>query len=71
VFGRDGGGHVGFLVGQSADRYYVLGGNQSNCVSIAPIAKSRAMGFRWPLSLATTITPLPVMSGGAVSSNEA
>jgi uncharacterized protein (TIGR02594 family) len=70
VFGRDGGGHVGFLVGESASHLYVLGGNQSNMVSIAPIAKARALGFRWP-GPPPPPAPLPSMSGGAVSSNEA
>lgn len=71
VFGRDGGGHVGFLVGESSSNWYVLGGNQANCVSIAPIAKSRALGFRWPLSVPASSTPLPRMSGGTISKNEA
>lgn len=71
VFGRSGGGHVGFLVGESAINFYVLGGNQANCVSITPIAKSRALGFRWPASLTASATPLPKMSGGTVSTNEA
>lgn len=71
VFGRDGGGHVGFLVGSGASEYYVLGGNQSNAVNIAPIAKSRALGYRWPASLPLGTTPLTNMSGGTVSRNEA
>lgn len=71
VFGREGGGHVGFLVGESATCFYVLGGNQANAVSIAPIAKSRALGFRWPASLPAGTTKLPQMSGGATSTNEA
>lgn len=71
VFGRDGGGHVGFLAGESASNWYVLGGNQSNAVNIAPIAKSRALGYRWPASLPAGSTPLPRMTGGTVSRNEA
>ncbi len=71
VFGRDGGGHVGFLVGQSASNFYVLGGNQSNAVNITPIAKSRALGFRWPLGRPLINRALPQMSGGTVSRNEA
>lgn len=47
---RNGGGHVGFIVGEDDKRYYCLGGNQSNTVSIAPIAKSRfkSSSFRYP-----------------------
>lgn len=71
VFGREGGGHVGFLVGESAASFYVLGGNQANAVSIMPLAKSRAIGFRWPAGLPAGTSPLPSMSGGTVSRNEA
>ncbi len=70
VFGRNGGGHVGFLVGQGVAEFYVLGGNQSDMVSITPIAKSRALGYRWPVSLPTGTTPLPQMRGGVISDNE-
>ncbi|MXO73591.1 TIGR02594 family protein [Altererythrobacter buctensis] len=71
VFGRQGGGHVGFLVGESAANYYVLGGNQSNAVNITPIAKIRAVATRWPAPLKVTGFRLPAMSGGTVSRNEA
>jgi uncharacterized protein (TIGR02594 family) len=71
VFGRAGGGHVGFLVGESASNWYVLGGNQANAVNITPIAKARALGYRWPASLPESSTLLPKMSGGTVSVNEA
>lgn len=71
VFGRSGGGHVGFLVGKSADNWYVLGGNQRNAVNIMPIAKSRTLGYRWPASDRGVRLPLPRMSGGIVSRNEA
>lgn len=71
VFGRQGGGHVGFAVGESASNLYILGGNQSNAVNITPIAKSRAIAYRWPAGLPLSDTPLPKMSGGTVSRNEA
>lgn len=71
VFGRTGGGHVGFAVGQRSDAIYVLGGNQANAVNIMPIAKSRLVGFRWPGSLPSPPSGLPTMSGGTVSRNEA
>jgi len=41
VFSRNGGGHVGFYVAEDATAYHVLGGNQSDSVSITRIAKSR------------------------------
>lgn len=71
VFGRRGGGHVGFLVGESGDHYYVLGGNQSNAVNITPLAKSRALGCRWPADVPQGRVQLARMSGGTVSENEA
>lgn len=71
VFGRSGGGHVGFLVGESADRLYVLGGNQSNAVNIMPIAKARLVGTRWPAALPLGTAKPARMSGGVVSVNEA
>lgn len=49
VFTRAGGGHVGFVVGQDkAGNLLILGGNQSNRVSIAAFPKSRATGYFWP-----------------------
>lgn len=64
-------GHVGFAAGESAANYYVLGGNQSNAVTIAPIAKSRLLGARWPATVPTPRIHLPSASGGTVSTNEA
>jgi uncharacterized protein (TIGR02594 family) len=70
VFGRTGGGHVGFLVGQSANHFYVLGGNQSNAVNIMPIARTRLVATRWPLERAIEASKLPAMTGGTISRNE-
>jgi uncharacterized protein (TIGR02594 family) len=71
VFGRQGGGHVGFVVGESAHYLYVLGGNQSNMVNIAPIAKDRLLALRWPPGVPQSLIKLPAMTGGSVSRNEA
>lgn len=72
VFQREGGGHVGFLVGESATEVYVLGGNQGNMVSIMPLAKSRMVACRWPAERSmSAAVKLPQMSGGVVSGNEA
>lgn len=62
IFARDGGGHVGFLVGEDATDYYVLGGNQSNAVNITRIAKNRFLGARWPISYKNPNKRLPIMS---------
>lgn len=48
VFSRAGGGHVGLYVGEDATHYHVLGGNQSNSVSITRVAKSRLVAIRYP-----------------------
>lgn len=74
VFERQGGGHVGFVVGRTpAGLLMVLGGNQGNRVSIAPFESSRVVGFFWPASVPLPDNPaLPVMaSAGPVSRNEA
>jgi uncharacterized protein (TIGR02594 family) len=69
-------GHVGFLVGMGLASgkkvYYVLGGNQSNRISIAPLVASRALGTRWPRSIKLPLKPhLPQAKGGTISINEA
>jgi uncharacterized protein (TIGR02594 family) len=51
VFSRGSGGHVGFAMGQDDTHFYVLGGNQSDAVTIARIAKSRLLGARWPATV--------------------
>lgn len=48
VFDRQGGGHVGFDVGEDATAYHVLGGNQSDNVTVTRIAKDRLVASRWP-----------------------
>lgn len=50
VFNRAGGGHVGLYMGEDATHYHVLGGNQSNSVSIMRLEKTRLIkgGMRWP-----------------------
>ena len=63
VFQREGGGgHVGFLVGEDATDYYVLGGNQTNAVNISRIDKKRCLGTRWPGSANNPGLTLPRLS---------
>ena len=74
VFTRDGGGHVGFVVGKDkAGNLMVLGGNQGDAVNIRPFAISRVAGYRWPSAYPSTGRfNLPVLdSDGNVSDNEA
>lgn len=67
-------GHVGILAGVSEAYYYVLGGNQTDAITVAPIAKGRLVvgGCRWPKTY--PVEPrraLPQMAGGVLSLNEA
>lgn len=48
VFVRDGGGHVGTYIAEDAHNFAVLGGNQSNAVTITKISKSRCIAVRRP-----------------------
>lgn len=73
VFGRNGGGHVAFYIGEDTSAYHVIGGNQSNRVSITRIVRGRALGFRRPgYSLPpTSVKPYRIAANGALSRNEA
>jgi uncharacterized protein (TIGR02594 family) len=42
-------GHVAFVDDWSPSVIKCLGGNQGDAVSIANYARSRVLGFRWPL----------------------
>ncbi len=64
-------GHVGFYVGEDASYYHVLGGNQSNAVTIAKIAKRRLVSIRWPESYPVYGKPIHAQREGTVSTNEA
>jgi len=67
-------GHVGFYAGESEDNFYVLGGNQNNMVSIAPLSKKRLRknGSRWPDARYGFVPSgrRVQMTGGTVSTNE-
>ncbi|CAN5333696.1 TIGR02594 family protein [soil metagenome] len=73
VFQRDGGGHVGFYVAEDSIAYHVLGGNQSDKVSIARVAKARCVATRRPgYTLApASVRPYHVSASGSLSENEA
>jgi len=45
-------GHVGFYAGENENKnaYQILGGNQSDKVSLAWVSKDRFLGARWPKS---------------------
>lgn len=73
VFNRAGGGHVGFVVASDGKgRLMILGGNQSDQVSIAPFDANRVVGYRWPLAVPIVNSTLPVIGSTMRSStNEA
>lgn len=74
VFSRNGGGHVGFIVGTDKQgRLMILGGNQGDEVNIRPFESSRLTGIRWPLGVdVPKSTALPIYDGNQKSStNEA
>lgn len=47
-WGKGGTGHVGFVVGNSGDLIYILGGNQKNAVNIIPYNKSKIVAYVVP-----------------------
>jgi uncharacterized protein (TIGR02594 family) len=74
VFVRETGGHVGFYVAEDATAYHVLGGNQSNRVSITRVAKARLIAARRPLfaiGQPASVKPYRTGANGALSRNEA
>lgn len=65
-------GHVGIVVGHDKTHVHVLGGNQSNSVSIARVAKNRLLGYRWPITFAEPSGALATSTITAtVTTNEA
>jgi uncharacterized protein (TIGR02594 family) len=74
VFARESGGHVGIYVGEDAKAYHVLGGNQSNSVSVTRINKSRCIGIRrtkWKVSQPENVRQILLSATGVISINEA
>lgn len=76
VFSRSGGGHVGIVVGKDAKgNIMVLGGNQSDQMSIVPFATDRVIAYRWcgtqKLPWASRYDLPLLKSNGQVSTNEA
>lgn len=64
-------GHVGFYWAEDDDAYQILGGNQSNAVTITRMSKDRLLEARWPA------TAMPATHGqrfadkrGRLSQNE-
>ncbi len=64
-------GHVALYWGQDADSFHVLGGNQSDSVTVTRIARSRLLGARWPTSVAPLNLTRTSDMGRDLSTNEA
>lgn len=75
VYERQGGGHVGFVVGLDQDcRLLTLGGNQRDSVCVLPFDRWRAIAYRWPAEAVALIdrVPLPRIAWrGPASTQEA
>lgn len=74
VFERDGGGHVGFVTGQSQDgKLLVLGGNQGEDeVNVRAFSYRRVIGYRWPAAVPLPdVPPLPIYANIKESASEA
>jgi uncharacterized protein (TIGR02594 family) len=73
VFKRKGGGHVGLYVGHDDSAFHVLGGNQSDRVTISRLSKQRLVAARRPAYRAKpkNVRPIPLSASGSLSVNEA
>ena len=73
VFSRDGGGHVGFYVGEDNTAYHVLGGNQSDQVNVTRILKTRLLAIRrcpWRIAQPKEVKVIKLNAEGIISKNE-
>jgi uncharacterized protein (TIGR02594 family) len=73
VFRRPGGGHVGFYVGEDDLSFHVLGGNQSDSVSITCILRDRLAACRrapWRFAQPRAVRSIRLTALGAISANE-
>ncbi len=74
VFRRaQGSGHVGLYVGEDYGAFHVLGGNQSDGVTITRIARDRCIAIRRPAyrKAPASAKPVQLAANGVLSTNEA
>lgn len=67
-------GHVGIYVGEDRECYHVLGGNQSDAVTIKRVARDRLLGARecpWRVARPGNVRWIGLAATGAPSTNEA
>jgi len=66
VFGRAGGGHVGFVAGVYGNGdLAILGGNQGDAVNERRFPRDRLIALRWPAGVAVA-APVGVVAGAGV-----
>ena len=64
-------GHVGFYAGQEASGvFHVLGGNQSDSVSVARVAEDRLLEARWPSTVPLLGETLKLAAGSSILSTD-
>ncbi len=73
VFSRTGGNHVGFYCGENDTAFLIYGGNQSNAVGFAWIAKDRLIACRRVafINKPDTVKKIKLTYSGELSVNEA
>lgn len=64
-------GHVGFCVAANPSYVWLLGGNQSDSVSIAAFPRWQFTAWRWPSGVPFTTAILPDSAKGAMGVKEA
>lgn len=73
VFARGTGGHVALYVGEDATHYHILGGNQSDQVSIVRKAKSPILAIRrapWRIAQPANVRQVTLSPVGDLSTKE-
>lgn len=81
VFARPGGGHVGLYVGEDADAFHILGGNQGDCCDIrrfgrTPWRAGASFGVfavrrcPWRIAQPANVRPVLLTAAGAPSSTK-
>lgn len=73
TFVRKGGGHVGIYVGEDDTHYHVLGGNQSDAVTISRISKERLYSVNrtpWRFRQPPNVRRIFLKADGKESTNE-
>jgi uncharacterized protein (TIGR02594 family) len=72
VIYREGGGHVGFVVGKDGmGNIQLLAGNQRDEINIRAFPPKRVLSYRWPAPVPLSTTkPLPLRAGVELSYKE-